>query len=108
MSQHLTVYAPAMLAQPQGGIFVRGAVTAGCLSAFQDRPQGETGQGRRILRHALQGGMALAAGTHAAAAWCECDYTRALVATVTGAAGVLLLEQLLCQRAQPSQEKSDV
>lgn len=112
MSQHITMYTPAawagMAVQP-GGVFVRGAVTAACLSAFQDcRLPASMQEGKRVLRHALQGGTALAAGTHAAAAWCQRDYTRVLLAVATGAASVLLIEQLLRNTQQPSQENLHV
>lgn len=91
------------------GSFVQGFVTAGCMSAFQDRPS-PTGAAdlKRVLRHALQGGTALAAGRHAAMAMCRQDYTRALAAAAAGAVGVLFIERLLRDSAHAAQEKKDV
>lgn len=78
------------------GSFIRGFVATACVSAFQDTasPQ-SSAQLKRILRHALQGGTALAAGTHAAAAVKEGNYLGAALAAATGAVGVLALERLL-------------
>lgn len=91
-----------------GGGFAQGFVTAGCLSAFQDRPSPQSPADlKRVLRHALQGGTALAAGSQAAQALRQRDYTRALAATVAGAAGVLLIEQLLRDAAPSEQENSN-
>ena len=56
-------------------------------------------QGRRVLRHALQGGTALAAGAYAAEAVRCGDFTRAVLATAVGAAGVYALERLLKEPA---------
>jgi hypothetical protein len=92
-----------------GGGFVQGFVTAGCVSAFQDCPSpAGAADLKRVLRHALQGGAALAAGRHAALAMCRRDYTRALAATAAGAVGVLLIERLLRDSAHAAQEKKDV
>jgi hypothetical protein len=62
---------------------------------------------KRVLRHALQGGAALAAGTRAAAAFRQQDYPSMLVAGVAGAAGVLLLERLLRDGAQAEKENQN-
>ncbi|MFM8442056.1 MAG: hypothetical protein ACKN9W_01800 [Methylococcus sp.] len=80
--------------------FTQGLVAAGCVSAFQDvvRPDARL-QGRRVLRHALQGGTALAAGAYAAEAVRCGDFTRAVLATAVGAAGVYALERLLKEPA---------
>lgn len=43
-------------------IFVRGAVAAGLLAAIQDRWTVGKPSGRKVMRLALQGGVALAAG----------------------------------------------
>ncbi|MHB1375569.1 MAG: hypothetical protein ACYC5W_12040 [Thauera sp.] len=91
-----------------GGSFVQGFVAAGCVSAFQDRPSTACPADlKRVLRHALQGGTALAAGSHAAMALRQQDYTRVLVAAAAGAAGVLLIERLLRDAAQARQENKD-
>ena len=96
----LPVHFPVRYAM--GGVesFTQGLVAAGCVSAFQDvvRPDSRL-QARRVLRHALQGGTALAAGTYAAEAVRCGDYTRAVMATAIGAAGVYALERLLKEQA---------
>ncbi len=92
-----------------GGNFVQGFVAAGCVSAFQDHASpGGAADLKRVLRHALQGGAALAAGSQAAMAVRRQDYTGALVATAAGAAGVLLIERLLRDGGNAEQEKKDV
>lgn len=89
------------------GSFVRGFVASACLSAFQDVGQPATPQNlKRVLRHALQGGTALTAGGRAVAAVERGDYAGALLAAASGAAGVLLIEQLLRENAQNQREKS--
>ncbi|MBP6725681.1 MAG: hypothetical protein KA132_00510 [Thauera sp.] len=91
------------------GSFTQGFVAAGCLSAFQDRPSpASQADVKRVLRHALQGGTALAAGSYAAVALRQQDYTGALVAATAGAAGVLLIERLLRDKAQANRENEDV
>lgn len=77
--------------------FTRGFVATGLLSLFQDRVASKRGSvdARRVLRHALQGGMALAAGSAAAEALRRRDYTTVLSAVAGGAAGILTIEQLL-------------
>ena len=85
--------------------FVRGFVASACLSAFQDSA-GELAAGpfRRVLRHGLQGGAALTAGTRVAVDLRRGDYTGALVAAAAGAAGVLLIEKLLGDAVGPATE----
>ncbi|MFT3717441.1 hypothetical protein [Pseudorhodoferax sp.] len=109
-------YAPAMMPlgvplRASGAAFAQGFVAAGCLSAFQDRQTLLSSPSpvelKRVLRHALQGGAALAAGTRAAAAFQQQDYARMLVATAAGAAGVLIIERLLRDAAQAEQENQD-
>ncbi|MBZ8138907.1 hypothetical protein CLD22_03205 [Rubrivivax gelatinosus] len=80
------------LAAVGDGSFTRGCVAAGCLSAFQDRARPSA---RRVLRHALQGGAALTAGTQAAASLREGRIVGALAAVAAGAAAVYLIENLL-------------
>ncbi len=90
------------------GAFAQGFVAAGCLSAFQDRPSpASPAEMKRVLRHALQGGAALAAGSQAASAFRRQDYTRMLAVAAAGAAGVLLIERLLRDPAQAEQERED-
>ncbi|SEP69187.1 hypothetical protein SAMN05421693_103115 [Ectothiorhodospira magna] len=86
------------------GCFTRGFVTAACISAFQDvAPPASRPALGRIVRHGLQGGTALVAGTRAANAVRRGDYLSALAATAAGAAGVMIIEQLL----HPSQGRQD-
>ncbi|EHQ52120.1 hypothetical protein ECTPHS_05475 [Ectothiorhodospira sp. PHS-1] len=86
------------------GCFTRGFVTAACISAFQDvaPPAGRPAL-RRVVRHGLQGGTALVAGTRAANAVRRGDYLSALTAAAAGAAGVMIIERLL----RPSQGRED-
>lgn len=82
--------------------FTRGFVATGLLAAFQDRApaSGQPNDGRRVLRHALQGGVALAAGAVAADALVQRDALRALIAVAAGATTVLTIEQALRPSAQ--------
>ena len=72
------------------GAFARGFVATALLATLQDRhARGATPlPGRSILRHAIQGGTALAAGSVAADALLRRDYALALAAATAGAAGV--------------------
>lgn len=77
--------------------FTRGFVASGLLSTLQDRsahPQVPLDT-RRALRHALQGGLALAAGSAAARALDTRALPRAVLAVAGGAAAVLGVEHLL-------------
>lgn len=86
--------------------FVRGFVAAGCLSAFQNNGLPKTqADVMRALRFALQGGAALAAGSYAATALRQRCYAGAALATIAGAAGVLLTEYALNSTEQTSKEK---
>ena len=106
---HLPSAPLVTVSRAAGGGFVQGFVAAGCVSAFQDRPAPACAVDlKRVLRHALQGGAALAAGSQAAMAVRRQDYTGALVATAAGAAGVLLIERLLRDSATAVQERKDV
>jgi len=89
-------YPPSPIRMPGDGSFTQGFVASACISAFQDvaRP-GSKADYQRIVRHGLQGGAALAAGSHAARALHRNDYTGALLSIAAGAAGVLLVEHLL-------------
>lgn len=73
--------------------FVRGLVSTGLLAASQrsaapDKP-------RRVMRLALQGGVALASAAATLAALRRDEPGRALLAVAAGAAGVAALENLL-------------
>lgn len=85
---------------PLGGtatVFARGFLVTGLLVALQDRRGKGAAKppGRKMLRHALQGGSALAAGTIAAEALARRNYGLALAAVAAGAAGVVAAEYLL-------------
>lgn len=74
--------------------FLRGLVVTGMLVALQGRRAGRP-SGRKVVRHALQGGAALAAGTVAAEALVRRDVGLAAVAVAAGVAGVTAAELLL-------------
>jgi hypothetical protein len=74
--------------------FVRGMLVTGMLMALQDRKAGKP-DGHRVLRHAVQGGAALAAGTVAAEALMRRDYKLAAMAVAAGTAGVIAAEHLI-------------
>lgn len=77
--------------------FARGFLVTGLLVALQDRNQSGAARppGRKVLRHALQGGGALAAGTVAAEALLRRNYGLAVAAVAVGAAGVVAAGYLL-------------
>lgn len=63
---HLPSAPLVTVSRAAGGGFVQGFVAAGCVSAFQDHPAPACAVDlKRVLRHALQGGAALAAGSAA-------------------------------------------
>lgn len=98
---------PSPLRVRGDGSFTQGFVASACISAFQDVTHPDCkADYKRILRHGLQGGTALAAGSHAATALRRSDYTGALLSLGIGAAGVLLLEKLLSDKAN-TQESGD-
>ena len=102
-------YLPPVLAAPGDGSFTQGLVAAGCISAFQDMTTTPSQVNyKRVLRHGLQGGTAFAAGSRAALALHHRDYAGALIATALGAAGVLLIENLLRDSTQPQEENQHV
>lgn len=70
--------------------FVRGFVAAGLLSALQ---QGAI-SGKPVLKHAVQGGSAIASGVAAANALQHRRYADALTAVAAGAAGIAAAEGL--------------
>ena len=106
MAYKIRPYAPSFMTAPGDGSFTKGFVAATCVSAFQgiDQPASKNNL-KRALRHGLQGGAALAAGSRAAMALRHGDYTGALFATAAGAAGVLLIENLLRDSAQPKKKE---
>ncbi len=83
-----------------GTVFARGFLMTALLEATQSRPY----DGRRLLRRALQGGAALAAGTSAAASLARRDYLPALAAVALGAAGMVAAEVLTDPALITSQE----
>ena len=98
-------YSPAFMPLKCDGSFTQGFVASSCISAFQGVAYPDSRADlKRVLRHGLQGGTALAAGSRAAMALRHGDYSGALLATAAGAAGVLLIEKLLHDSAQPDQE----
>lgn len=90
--------------------FTRGFIATGLLTAFQDRAQrssgdenGPTFDDRRMLRHALQGGVALASGSAVAEALTQRNVLHALLAVAVGATTVFTIEQSLRQNSQNAQ-----
>ncbi|MDR2925142.1 MAG: hypothetical protein LBU76_04225 [Azoarcus sp.] len=79
--------------------FARGFVSAGLLSAAKQRAKGRAFNRRTVLRHALQGGVALAAAVAAGHAAQRRDYAALAVTAALGAAGVFALDDVL--RPQP-------
>lgn len=76
-----------------GDSFMRGLVSAGLLAGVQQTAA--PARPRRVMRLALQGGVALAAGSAALEALRRDRAGWALVAVAAGAAGLLVAEQLL-------------
>lgn len=83
-----------------GTVFARGFLVTALLEATQGRPR----DSRRLLRRALQGGAALAAGTSATASLARCDYLPALGAVALGAAAMTAAEVLFDPSLITSQE----
>lgn len=77
--------------------FARGFLVTGLLATLQDRRTAGAvpPSARKVLRHAVQGGSALAAASVAAEALARRDYSLAVAAVAAGAAGVLAAEYLL-------------
>ena len=88
--------------------FVRGFVATGLLAALQE-PAGRTTPAARraVLKQALQGGTALAAGCAAAEAWQRQDLRGVLVAVAGGAAGLAAIDYLARKSARRSNEKRE-
>lgn len=92
----LPLPAPPMLPAAQG--FVRGFVASACLAVVQEGGLAKSPQqAKRLLRQALLGGTAMAAGSQAAAAIGRGLFGRALLAGALGATAVLLIGQLLSE-----------
>lgn len=89
-----------------GTEFARGFIATGLLSLLQQhgRHPHDVRDGmpdpRRVLRHAVQGGAALAAGTLATEAVAQREYAVAIVAIAAGAAAIAGAEQMLRPTAQ--------
>lgn len=81
--------------------FVRGFVATGLLAALQE-PAGRAtpAAGRAVLKQALQGGTALAAGCAAADAWQRQDLRGVLIAVAGGAAGLAAIDYLARKSAR--------
>lgn len=75
--------------------FVRGAVAGGLLSALQNRANAGKGSRRTILRHSLQGGLAVATGLGVANALEQGNVQRAGLLLLGGVIGIASTEQLL-------------
>lgn len=101
--RYLPVVTPS---RPVSGAFVQGFVASGLLASLQHQPGGPA-LDRRALRVALQGGVALAAGSSAAQAWQRQDLGRALTALTLGAAGVAAIEHFVKDKEKDDgQEKA--
>lgn len=86
-------------------VFLRGFVATALLSALQGRAAGTTPPPwHKVLRHGIQGGAALAAGTRAAEAVARRDYRTGAAAVMAGAAAVMAAETAL--QIPPTQENS--
>lgn len=79
-----------------GDAFARGFVATALLAALQGRDAGAPFPWRKVVRHAVQGGAALAAGTAAAHAIGRRDYAIAAAATLAGGA-VVMAAEAVCQ-----------
>lgn len=77
------------------GNFARGLVATGLLAAIQNRWSHGKPANHKVLRLALQGGAALAAGIATAESLRRGDYARALIAVAGGAVSVAATEMLL-------------
>lgn len=87
--------------------FVRGFVATGLLAALQEPVGRATPAGRAVLKQALQGGTALAAGCAAADAWQRQDFRGVLVAVAGGAAGLAAIDYVARQSARRSNGKRE-
>lgn len=86
-------------------VFVRGFIATALLSALQGRGEASAPPPwRKILRHGLQGGAALTAGTRAAESIARRDYATGAAAVMAGAAAIVAAETAL--QIPHAQEKS--
>ncbi|MDO8607412.1 MAG: hypothetical protein Q7R40_12820 [Phaeospirillum sp.] len=77
-------------------VFLRGFIATALLSALQDRAAASTPPPwRKIFRHGIQGGAALAAGTKAAEAIGRRDYRTGVTAVIVAAAAIVTAETAL-------------
>ena len=89
--------------------FTRGMVAAALLTAVQERwTAGSPPPAGKILRYALQGGAALAAGTAAAEAVRTRNPAGAVLAVAAGVAGVVAIEHLLNPAESPAHEENSL
>lgn len=86
--------------------FIRGAVATGLLTAIQNRPA----CGKTVLKRALQGGSAMAAGVTAANALQARAYGTAALAVLGGALGIAAAEyidrNIYCKELEHEQEET--
>ncbi|MCK9984863.1 MAG: hypothetical protein AzoDbin1_01335 [Azoarcus sp.] len=87
--------------------FVRGFVATGLLAALQEPAGRAPAASRAVLKQALQGGTALAAGCAAADAWQRQDLRGVLVAVAGGAAGLAAIDYLARKSARRSNGKRE-
>ncbi|MDD5328513.1 MAG: hypothetical protein PHX38_00780 [Sulfuricella sp.] len=81
--------------------FVRGFVATGLLAALQDPSSRGAPHVRAVLRHALQGGAALAAGGIAADALREGSPAGALTAVGAGVAALAMIAHFTHETHEP-------
>lgn len=91
--------------------FVRGFVATGLLAAAATPAAAGRARdrvlNRTVLRRALQGGTAMAAGVAAANALQQRRYGTAALSLALGAAGLLAIEHLIKTAAQPAATEGD-
>lgn len=89
--------------------FVKGFVSTGLLAGIQGGTRNARGRAdpRRVLRLALQGGTALAAGSAAADALQRRAPASALAAIGAGAVGLMLIERLLQDKSLETPDASN-
>ena len=85
--------------------FARGFIATALLDGLRNPAGSAALSGRVVLKHALQGGCALAAGTVAAQALWRRKFAFASAATAVGAVGILMAEALLSTHHQDDKEK---
>lgn len=78
--------------------FARGAVAGGLLSALQSGAKPGKRSRRKVLRHALQGGIATATGLGVANALEQGNLSRAGLLLAGGILGIASAERLLAPR----------